>query len=437
MNIRRYQNLVAVKTDSNQVWGFHAHNLEVFEFSQEAWSALESELTLTANTAVLDELDSINHASSSETTDATLNDADGNFTLRELSLNIAQICNLKCTYCAAGGDGSYGSNVIKLDLRQARKQIQYFISKCKASSFNIRFLGGEPLLYPDVIRELCQYAKLLTLGKSIQITFAVTTNGTLITSRVADLLAEFNFAVTASIDGAPAINDRSRPVKNKSTASSTELTLRGLSELRRVRTQLRALNANSVFGSHNLDVLETYNFLKEVITDWDNLNFIYSNNDKDDDNNAKYIASLSKVGQLAYRTGGLSELIRIQQFAVPLSRIAAQTRHHSYCGAGKTLLQSDTRGDLYSCNWFMNDPAETVGSGIKVNEQALANYQPTLIELNNCEKCWARHLCGGGCMAFNKNKTGDKHNKDLHFCARTRAAAAAAISYYGDYYKNL
>ncbi|MEK6555600.1 MAG: SPASM domain-containing protein, partial [Bdellovibrionota bacterium] len=97
---------------------------------------------------------------------------------------------------------------------------------------------------------------------------------------------------------------------------------------------------------------------------------------------------------------------------------------HSYCGAGKSLLQADTKTNLYTCNWLMNDESEAVSTN---NWPVIAE---TLIEKNNCQTCWARHLCGGGCMAVHKAKSGSKHEKDPAFCYRQRSLSAISIEYF-------
>src|SRR5690606_31855458 len=95
--------------------------------------------------------------------------------------------------------------------------------------YQIHFLGGEPLLYPKIIRELCQYAKLMISGSDKTVEVSVTTNGTLINDTVAELLAQYRFSVTVSIDGPKDINDRTRPALGKN--SSTDMTLKGLKKL--------------------------------------------------------------------------------------------------------------------------------------------------------------------------------------------------------------
>lgn len=455
MEVRRFKDLLAIKSPDQEIWGFHAYNLDIASLSEELWSALADENSLRRHPEQLQELEDWNNEISSEAQDAWHEAQDTRQRahhktdiqhkacgplkapkIKKLSLNIAQICNLKCGYCAAGGDGTYGSDTSKIDTSIAQEQIRYFLAlsakapKNPSYEFDIRFLGGEPLLYPSVIRELCLYAALCAAGQdNLHLTFSVTTNGTLITPKVADMLADLRFAVTISLDGQPEVNDRTRPAKT-TKASSTIMTLKGISELQRVRPQLRALNVNSVFGDHNMKIHDAYLYITSLGVKWDEINLLYSNNEQNEFNNRLYIEEMRRVAETAFRRGGLAELSTIKQFQAPLVRIAARTRIHSYCGAGKSLIQADTRGDLYACNWFMNDPDEKIGARTRLKSDKIMRYQNSFIELNDCQACWARHLCGGGCLAVHKSQTSDKHKKDPDFCERTRAIASMAIHYY-------
>lgn len=435
-HFRRYKDILATRTDDGPIVGFHADNLEIAELSETMWQALESEAELKNNGEIWNELESWQNELSRDTADEVMPKG-----VRTLLLNIAQICNLKCTYCAAtdidganDSAGTYGSNVTKIDTTKAEQQIRHFLTAVNDGEvFELEFCGGEPLLYPQIIESLCRYARLMVTGRNIDLEFSINTNGTLITETVADLLAQYKFNVTISLDGDPTVNDVTRPTKANRGLSSTELTLKGLQNLRRVRPNLGSLNVNCVFGRHNYQVERAFDFLESLKLNWDRYNFNFANNDDAETAFAVsnlYLSELKKTAAKLYERDGLAGLIKIKQYRRPLSRLASQTRQHNYCGAGKTLIQSDTRADLYVCNWFMNDPDEKIGHLTETSQRLMQHYEATLIKLNHCETCWARHLCGGGCMAVHKAFSGDRHSKDPNFCYRTREIAAEAIDYY-------
>ncbi|RME18147.1 MAG: radical SAM protein, partial [Bdellovibrio sp.] len=327
----------------------------------------------------------------------------------------------------AGGDGTYGAQTPKLDLSKAYSFLQKVLWPLPdGSQMEVRFLGGEPLLYPQVIKDLVRYALLIVAGRHITLHWSIVTNGTLITEDIAQFFAKHHFSVTVSLDARPEIQDQVRPMKKKGK-SSAEATLKGLQYLFKYKDQLRSTKVNSVLGKHNIKALDAYLYLREFPFDLINLN--YAANDEDEKYSPLYIQEMKKVAAEAYKQGGLKELIRITQFHKPLALIESGTRTYNYCGAGKSLLQMDTRGDIYSCNWFMDSPTEKLNA----SESTLWNthsYSKNLIDLHECHSCWARHLCGGGCMFVNRTTQKNKHKKDLLFCERMRSLTAEAIYYY-------
>ena len=108
----------------------------------------------------------------------------------------------------------------------------------------------------------------------------------------------------------------------------------------------------------------------------------------------------------------------------------SQQRIENHCGAGKSYLMVDAKNRLYSCVWDANNKKDLVGQNEQLDSEALAKYSKPLIELNNCQTCWARFLCGGGCMHINKSHSGNKNQKNILFCERTRSLILTALLYY-------
>src|SRR6266566_5370594 len=96
-------------------------------------------------------------------------------TLGRLTINIANACNLWCSYCYADhGQYHAPSSLMQPDTAVA------IVTKCLGLYDNIRliqFFGGEPLLNIEAIEAVCQY--LNSRGDAIP-RFVATTNGTLL-----------------------------------------------------------------------------------------------------------------------------------------------------------------------------------------------------------------------------------------------------------------
>ena len=432
MKLARQNNILAIKTASGRVVGFHAHNLQVAEMNDVVWAALDGspetsgESTVAASEVLEAKAELVEWNNESDPTVVDSKIAPG---IRSLAINVAQLCNLKCTYCAAGGDGTFGDPMKEVDLGVLYEQIQMLLHDVpNGADFKFTFLGGEPLLAPLALQAIYRFAKLQVAGRNIGLRFDIVTNGTLITPKMAELLASMKCNVTVSLDGPPEHNDVSRPTKSGKV--STANAIEGLMNLAAVKERLGSLMVGSVFSETYTDVVATYKFLRTLPIDLMRFDFAVAANDEAA--SQRYVASLSAAADLAFELGGETELRRISMFDAYFLMLDRRERVKNHCGAGKTHLHSDTRGALTTCQWFVGEKEEQVGFGANVDHAKLKEFADPLVEKNSCQSCWARNLCGGGCMFVNKTKTGSKHTKDSEFCIRTRSLIAKGIEKYGE-----
>lgn len=423
--LARFENVLAIRTPQGRVVGFHAHNLQVALLDEDVWQALVNPTSPGAgSTEAEDEIRQWN-----EEIDPNAVDSNIKQEVRSLTINVAQVCNLKCTYCAAGGDGTYGDPANEVDLSVVTPQIRMLLKSVReGETFRIIFLGGEPLVAPHAIRAIARFCALETAGRGIRMRYDIVTNGTLITPETAELLASLNCHVTISLDGPPEVNDVQRPTRGG--LGSTARTLRGLENLAKVRSRLGSVTAGAVFGKHHTGVVATWKFLQPF--GFDSIKLDFAAGDHDSEASRAYVEEVAKVADLAFATGGEKELRKLNLFESVFSILDEQSRIHNHCEAGKSHLQVDTRGRFYVCQWFVNDDSEQVGQGTELDLEKLARFKDPLLELNDCRTCWAKHLCGGGCMVVHKLKTGSKHRKDDEFCLRTRSILAKGIEYYAE-----
>ena len=128
------------------------------------------------------------------------------FKLKDMTMNITNSCNLNCVYCF-----EHNKNGQKMSLELAEK----IIDKCYANyvanndtkfPFVVNFFGGEPFLAWDVIEHSLKYAK----NKKYRIDFGVTTNLTMLTDHMIDIIDEYDLGLLVSVDGIKEIHDRNR-----------------------------------------------------------------------------------------------------------------------------------------------------------------------------------------------------------------------------------
>lgn len=438
MYLKRFQDIIAVKTGPADLSGdavvtaFHARNLEIAEMSEAAFNEMTEIQLRTSSIPALktqgedaEAFDSIKNWNQEENPEVKSGKVD--FGIKSLTLNVTQICNLKCNYCAAGGDGTYGEAINKVSIEKTLPQLKFFLESLKdGAQFNLSFVGGEPFLYPEAMKVIYDYILLQTAGRNIACKFMVTTNGTLMTDKAIELLKTMKIHITVSLDGVASINDQVRP--SKDGKSSTAATLKGIERLMQIKSSLASVGIAAVTSAENLRVKESYLFFKTLGVDWYEFNFSYTEKSQLAQN--EYLKQMAEIAEIAWREGGETELRKIKTISMYFDVFDNQQRIENFCGAGKSYLMIDAKNRLYTCPWVVGEKDEVVGEGLQLDYEKLGKYQKPLIELNNCQSCWARFVCGGGCMFIHRAHTGDKHKKDELFCERTRGLIIMAILYY-------
>lgn len=338
-----------------------------------------------------------------------------------ITINITQICNLECLYCAAGGDGTYGNAKLKTDIEKVIPKLALLVERLALNSnFKITFLGGEPLLYPKGIRLVADYMTQVSVKKQINIQFNLVTNGTIMNDEIIELINKFNIQTTISLDGPPQINDTLRPAKTKQLSTQNIIDNINLLNLKKISTV--KLSIHGVYGHHNLEISKAWAFFSELPVS--KYEFAFNVFKNDIVSNNRYISEMEKIFELAWLKGQEIEIRKIKFIDDLFTAIDNTFLKFNYCGSLKSYLILDSEADFYTCPWTVGVKEE------QVTDLNAFNQRNDLIDLHNCQTCWVRHLCGGGCMYINQQNQGDKHIKDSLFCERTQSLIASALVYY-------
>lgn len=431
MQLRRHEDILALQIGTGKPVAFHARNMEVAEISQDAFESL-APITLSegrivqsvASGEAIEQLKAWNAE-----IDETVVAQKSRFGIRSLTINVTQICNLHCTYCAAGGDGTYGDPVKKISVEKTLPQIKFFLEQIPAGEhFHVAFLGGEPLLYPDALKAIGDYTRDEAAKKGVTVSMKVTTNGTLVNEKVIATLESIRCYAAVSLDGPAEINDRQRVQKNGqgSFAAAAE----GLRKLTEAASQGRipGVTVHGVFNEKNLEVEKAWELFSSLAVD--SMEFTYAVNAPDAEATRLYNEGLSRVAAKAFNKGGEAELLRIDNFRRIFEQLDEKRRLENHCGLGKSFAVVDSRNRIFNCPWTVGDKKNQIGEGTDLDYDVLERYQKSQIELNNCGTCWARFLCGGGCSFIHQSTTGDMKAKRVDFCERTRFLIGLALMYY-------
>ena len=326
-----------------------------------------------------------------------------------LVMDITDCCNLVCSYCFAKRGKISSSRM--MSKKTAVSAVDLLFEMCgPRQSLAVRFFGGEPLLNLGIMKETLPYAVRRAEQAGKEVTFLLSTNGTIMTEEVLRLIAQYKVKTCVSMDGPQDLHDTHRRFKNGRGSFAT------------VHTGLRKLLAHSPMHVQAQAVLtrQTGGSLREMAPFFRDLGFggVYVGFVADDDERG---CSLSEDFLQGFHDTYVELLTDCMLAAEPcrfsvsghdliLSRIhrAEKTHHGCHNHAGVNMVHVDAYGAVFPC-YRLIGPDLCLGNVRQGREPAaghrvrrdLANDH---VDVNACRDCWARYLCGGRCPAQCRDK---------------------------------
>ena len=125
-----------------------------------------------------------------------------------ITLEVNQICNLRCNYCYLGKKTNQ-----KMTEEIAYKGLEIaFLNavKHKDRRLWVDFVGGEALLSFSFLKQLVKYIERQALERDIFVTYSITTNGTILNEEILEWLIRYKIHLKVSIDGDEETHNRNR-----------------------------------------------------------------------------------------------------------------------------------------------------------------------------------------------------------------------------------
>lgn len=321
--------------------------------------------------------------------------------LHALSLAIAQKCNMGCTYCYAD-QGDFGGPTKNMSLETAFKAIDLLLKDCpEGGKAQLTFLGGEPLMNRQAIREATIYAETIAKQKQIQVNYSITTNGTLVTESDAVFFEEYGFSVTISLDGIGKDHDLNRPMKGGK--GSYERIIKNIQPLLSMQRKMQ-VSARVTVTPENTD-------LPAVLDEFINMGFhgvgfsplLRSSNGQNEMNKEQLAIMLENMiacGLNFEKNVLAGKRYPFLNMVNALKEISKGTHRPYPCGAGAGYMGVSADEELFACHRFVNEEVGKMGDLTNGVEADLQNNWLASRHVNTqdpCSQCWARYLCGGGC----------------------------------------
>lgn len=321
--------------------------------------------------------------------------------LRSLSLNVAQGCNMSCTYCYAD-EGRFGNNSRLMQQDVAEKSIDTLLEGlAPGEDAVIGFMGGEPFLNRKLIHSTTEYAAQRAQTLGVRARFSITTNATLLTQEDVDLLTSYPFTVAVSLDGEKETNDILRPMRNGS--SSYHKAIKGLEKLTKDKRP-KHLSVRATVTPRSNDLMIMLDSLLGLGVDEVGFSpVLVSPNILDQFSHKDFEWFLESMIECGTRC--LDNLLRRRQYQFSNFETAMQEIHRGShrpypCGAAAGYASVSAEGNLFSCHRSIDDPKFAIGNlqaGKDDDARARFLSERHVLKQEPCTSCWARFLCGGGC----------------------------------------
>jgi uncharacterized protein len=329
---------------------------------------------------------------------AALSLLNGENSRAEVLVAITWQCNLRCSYCFVRecGLSRNGEHLRSTEAIAIIDALDEGLSE--AESICVHFYGGEPMLNLPAMEAMVNRAAQKTAGR---FSFAITTNGTLISPAGIDLLRAGNFQVILSIDGPAPIHDACRRTLEggptharvleflEALRSDTSCQIRGSAVVRSGWSLGQAVNylLTLPVGYVKAQAVRSPASSPYVLSKFEEQAYL-----KDIEDIGRYVIGELKDGRAP----------RDDRFSSRVLQLLAGIERQTFCGAGETTFGITPAGAVLPCV-LMNPEGCLLGhihDDPQVWRQAGRNWRRFQTPRPACSSCEALPLCGGGCPAL-------------------------------------
>jgi len=334
----------------------------------------------------------------------------GSAPVKSMCLLIAHDCNMKCEYCFAD-EGCFGGERNWMTEEVAKTAIDFLIEKsCSRHNLEVDFFGGEPLLNFGVVKKTVEYARSLEQKHNKTFRFTITTNGVLLDDEKIDFINREMSNAVLSLDGRKEVHDRIRTKKDGGgTYDAVVSKFQKLVSLRKSNLpDKKDYYLRGTFTRYNLDFTNDVFHIAELGFDQLSVEPVvapdsapYSLRKEDLPRIFNEYETLAKRIVERRNNGGYFNFFH---FMIDLEGGPCAIKRVKGCGCGNEYVAIAANGDIYPCHQFVGVAAKKMGSVMDGSIDLTMKSEFAAADIftkEECQKCWAKFFCSGGCNANN------------------------------------
>ena len=351
--------------------------------------------------------------------------------VKALCLHVAHTCNLNCSYCFAS-QGKYHGERALMSFEVGKRALDFLVeSSGKRTNLEVDFFGGEPLMNWQVVKDLVAYARSIEEEKHKKFRFTLTTNGVLVDDDVIEFANREMNNVVMSIDGRPEVHDRFR-VDYSGRGSYEKIVPKFLDFAKRRGD--RSYYVRGTYTHYNTDFTNDIFHLADLgFTELSMEPVVCTPNDPcalTEEDLPKLFEQYEILAKEMLKREEEGRPFTFYHYMIDLTHGPCIYKRISGCGSGTEYLAVTPWGDLYPCHQFVGDEKYLMGNiWDGVTNTALRDEfkQCNVYARRECDNCWARLYCSGGCAANAYHATGSITGVYSYGCELFRKRMECAI----------
>ncbi len=325
-----------------------------------------------------------------------------------VTLELNQICNLRCTYCYLGE-----KNGEQMKYETAERAIDLAFKNTRIhrdKKLWIDFIGGEPLISFEMIRKLVTYIENKNKCYQYHLIYSTTTNATLISEEIMEYLSEKDFNLKISLDGAKDVNDRNRISLDGVSVHDSIMQRMHLLKLYEEKTH-RYVQVTNVITKNNFR--EYYQSLR-YLTDCLEFKIIDSSIDTTVNWSGEELSEFEKILQCSLEYYILrASLQKGFHWGFARMMVGCQSRKERFytCGGGIISIYVRTDGSIFACPGNLMPEVSIGNVDIGYYKDKFSQLK-SVKEIHNdrCRMCDLYDFCkANSCIMQNMRLTGDRN----------------------------
>jgi len=341
-------------------------------------------------------------------------------------LLLTTFCNMECVYCIAG-DLPHST----MSIEAGRKAIDMFIDLARgATSLEVIFTGGEPLLGFTTLKELTLYAQQRANEAGANICFVIKTNGTILNRTIIDFLDANSIRLVISIDGTVENHDKYR--KDPAGNGTHHIVSRNLKVA--LQNAIPCVASITVHPSVCKTAIDSVRYLHNLGVEQIDLGPAYGTVTWTTSESLAFSKSMHDVARYMRTMADTGKNLEVGPIYRESEHIGGTLSGYWGCGALSTNIAFMPNGQITGCSALAmltpRYPKLVLGDVWKGLEAHAIDHLFQLVQAGiqervSCQRCESATNCKGGCLAINYSTTALPFTPPEFYCRIIRSIPSA------------